>query len=266
VIDVQNVSKRFVAPGLRRRDEAPVVAVDDVCFSARAGEILAIVGESGAGKSTVGRMLLGLERPDSGEVWVDGHELAGASERALRRIRRRMSLVLQDPYQSLHPGWRVRTAVAEPLAVAGVSRPERSERAAAALEEVGLAPAADFVNRFPHELSGGQRQRVAFARALAGAPRVVIADEPTSMLDASLRRGILDLITGMRERLGTTFVVITHDLAAARYVADHMLVMRSGRIVESGQIERVLDQPASEYTKMLLAASEGRLPEEASCG
>lgn len=266
MIDVQDVSKRFAAPGFRRRDEAPVVAVDHASFSVRAGEILAIVGESGAGKSTVGRMLLGLERPDYGEVWVDGHELAGASERALRRIRRRMSLVLQDPYQSLHPGWRVHKAVAEPLAVADVSPPERSERAASALEEVGLAPATDFVNRFPHELSGGQRQRVAFARALAGQPRVMVADEPTSMLDASLRRGILDLIIAMRDRLGTTFVVITHDLAAARYVADRVVVMLKGQIVESGAIEAVLDHPANEYTKVLLAASEGRLPEEVSCG
>ncbi|MCP9488263.1 MAG: dipeptide/oligopeptide/nickel ABC transporter ATP-binding protein [Solirubrobacteraceae bacterium MAG38_C4-C5] len=266
MIDVRDANKRFVAPGLRRRDEGPVVAVDHVSFSVGAGEILAVVGESGAGKSTVGRMLLGLERPDSGEVWVDGHELGDASERALRRIRRRMSLVLQDPYQSLHPGWRVRTAVAEPLAIAGVSQLERSERAASALEEVGLAPAADFVDRFPHELSGGQRQRVAFARALAGRPRVVVADEPTSMLDASLRRGILDLITAMRERLETTFVVITHDLAAARYVADRVVVMLNGQIVESGEIGQVLDHPANEYTKMLLAASEGRLPEEASCG
>lgn len=258
ILELRRVSKAFQHRSLLR-PSPPVVAIDDVSFSVAPGEILALVGESGAGKSTVGRAILGLQRPDAGEVLFEGEDLARLSERELRKARRRMHLILQDPYESLHPGMRVRELVAEPLVIAGVPNQERTTRTTAALEEVGLAPASRFVDRFPHELSGGQRQRVPIARALVGRPRLVVADEPTSMLDASLRASILELITGMRDRFGMAFVFVTHDLTTARYVSDRIAVMHGGRLVECEETERLIDHPRHEYTKTLLLASEGRL-------
>ncbi|MFN2556338.1 MAG: ABC transporter ATP-binding protein [Nitriliruptorales bacterium] len=265
VLELIEVSKTFSSrPRLGGR-AASVIAVRGVSLSLEEGEIVALVGESGAGKSTVGRLILGLERPDEGSVRLEGVDLARLSGRALRRARQRMHLILQDPYESLHPGMRVGRAVAEPLAIAGVTSHERRARALEALREVGLVPADHFVGRFPHELSGGQRQRVALARAFAGRPRLVVADEPTSMLDASLRAGILELILGIRERLGTAFVFVTHDLALARYVSDRIAVMRDGVIVECRDGERLVNDPREPYTRALLAASEGvRLEEETS--
>ncbi len=258
VLELRSVTKAFTHGG-RRRHVAPVLAVDDVSLSLRPGEIVGIVGESGAGKSTVGRMIIGLERPDTGEVRFEGCDLTCLSERKLRAARRRMHLVQQDPYESLHPGMRVATAVAEPLVVAGTDRQEQRDRTKAALDEVGLSPPDRFLRRFPHELSGGQRQRVALARALVSRPRVAVADEPTSMLDASVRAGILELILGIRERWGTAFVFITHDLAVARYVSDRLAVMHQGRLIESGETDRLIACPEHDYTRTLLAASEGEL-------
>jgi len=172
-----------------------------------------------------------------------------------------MHLVFQDPYQSLHPGMRIGEVVEEPLVIAGAQRQERRARTLAALEHAGITPADRYVDRFPHQLSGGQRQRVAMARALIGRPRLVVADEPTSMLDASLCAGILQLILDMRHRQGTAFIFITHDLAVARYVSDRMIVMSQGRVIEDGPTETVIDCPCEEYTRLLLAASEGKLDE-----
>jgi peptide/nickel transport system ATP-binding protein len=258
VLELRNVTKAFRRRTLRREVPA-VVAVDELSLALAPGEVVGLVGASGAGKSTVGRIILGLERPDHGEVRFEGADVTVLSERRLRAVRRRMHLVLQDPYESLHPGMRVGPAVAEPLAIAGVGGQERAERSAAALEEVGLAPAGRFLRRFPHELSGGQRQRVALARAFVARPRVAVADEPTSMLDASVRADILELILGIRDRLQTAFVFITHDLAVARYVSDRLAVMREGRVVEAGRTDAVIDDPQHEYTRSLLAASEGHL-------
>lgn len=252
VLELRRVRKAFGSGG--RRGE--VLALDDVSLAVRAGEVVGLVGESGAGKSTLGRIVLGLDRPDEGEVLFEGVDLARLGERALRRARRRMHLILQDPYQSLHPGMRIGAIVAEPLAIAGVGREERRDRAARAIEEVGLTPASRFLNRFPHELSGGQRQRVAVARALVGRPCLAVADEPTSMLDASVRAGILELLTAIRARLGTAFIFITHDLATARHVSDRIVVMHRGRIVEEGETDRVVEEPEHEYTRALLAAAE----------
>ena len=246
LLQLDDVAKRYT------RGRSQVAAVDGVSLALSAGEILALVGASGAGKSTLSRMILGLERPDRGRVVLDGVDLATLRGRALRGARRRMHLILQDPYDALHPGMRVGEAVGEPLAVAGVRRAERPARVASALEDAGLSPAAQFTRRWPHQLSGGQRQRVAIARAIVGRPRLVVADEPTSMVDASLRAGIL----GLRDRLGTTFVFITHDLALARYVADRIAVMHAGQLVETGPTERVIADPRHPYTRALLDASE----------
>ena len=164
-------------------------------------------------------------------------------------------MIFQDPYESLHPGLRVEQAVAEPLAIAGVHGPLRRPLVVGALDEVGLGPAPRFLRRYPHELSGGQRQRVALARALVGRPRLVVADEPTSMLDVSLRAGVLDLVSRIRTDHSIAFLFITHDLAVARYVSDRIAVMQRGRIVEIGPTEEVILRPGHEYTRSLLAAT-----------
>lgn len=255
LLEMRAVSKTFIRQQRRGRPEE-VRALDDVTFSLRSGASLAIVGETGAGKTTVARVIAGLEHPDAGHLLFEGKTLSDMSGRSLRRLRWRMHLMLQDPYESLNPRMRVGRAVAEPLAIQKVSRVDQEGRAVAALADVGLQPAERFITRFPHELSGGQRQRVAIARALVGRPRLLIADEPTSMIDASLRPGILDLLSSMRKRWGMALVVITHDLRVARFVAERILVMRAGRVVESGRTERVLSQPTEEYTKLLLAAAQ----------
>ncbi len=256
VLVLDRVSKSYRRRSAFGRRTAVVTAVVEVSLTVGAGEILGVVGESGAGKSTLTRLILGLEQPDSGHVLFDGVDLATLSPTQLRAVRRRMHLILQDPYQSLHPGMRVDRLVSEPLAIAGVPRGDRSRRVLPALEEAGLTPAGDFVGRFPHELSGGQRQRVALARALVGRPELVVADEPTSMLDASLRAEMLALLTQIRAAHGTAFVFVTHDLAMARYVADGIAVLQEGRLVEQGPTESVIGRPEHPYTRTLLAASE----------
>lgn len=258
VLELDRVSKTFRSHGLRSRPA--VAAVRNVSLRLAPGEILGVVGESGSGKTTLAKLVLGLERPDAGRVVFDGEELTGLSERDLRRVRTRMHLILQDPYQSLHPGMRIAEAVAEPLAVAGEDRRARRGRAAEALEEVDLSPAGRFLDRFPHELSGGQRQRVAVARALVGLPRLVLADEPTSMLDVSLRAGILELLERVRRRHGIAFVVITHDLAVARHVSDRIGVMFRGEMAELGPSEEVVARPLHPYTRTLLRAVEDLAP------
>lgn len=258
VLDLNAVSKSF---GSRRglRPTAEIRAVDDVTLTVEEGEVVALVGESGAGKSTLARLILGLERPDSGSVRFEGRDLASLSRRDLRKARQRMHLVLQDPYQSLHPGMRVDRLVGEPLALRKVARSTRADPVREAVEQVALHPAPVLCRRFPHQLSGGQRQRVALARALVAEPKLVIADEPTSMLDASLCAGILELILDIRDKYGTSFVYITHDLALARWVSDRMVVMRHGKIVEMGPSDSVVQCPCSDYTRLLLAASEGEM-------
>ena len=258
ILQIRHASKTFRSGcGGHRRQ---VSALDDVSLSVGEGEIVSLVGESGSGKSTLGRTVVGLERLDSGELEFDGVEYSRRRERALRPLRRRMHLVLQDPYQALHPGMPVGAAVAEPLQISGTGN-SRSPKVAEALEEVGLTPARALLDRFPHQLSGGQRQRVLLARALVGRPRLVVADEPTSMVDATLRAGIVDLIRDLRDRHGIAFLVITHDLDVAGAVGEQVAVMQHGRIVESGLTEDLFVNPRDPYTQELLraAADVGRL-------
>lgn len=257
VLDVQHVSKSFRRRAALFSKTSSMTAVADVTFSIDEGEIVALVGESGAGKTTMGRIIMGLERPDAGRIVFERVDLTAMAEQGLRRSRRRMHLIFQDPYESLHPGLRVEQAIAEPLAIAGVRGPLRRPLVVEALEEVGLAPAQRFLRLYPHELSGGQRQRVAVARALVGRPRLVVADEPTSMLDVSLRAGVLDLVSRIRTDHGIAFLFITHDLAVARYVSDRIAVMWQGRVVEIGPTEEVILRPKHEYTRSLLAATRG---------
>ena len=221
------------ARGLGKRYGGRTV-LDGVSFDVRPGEVVALVGESGSGKSTVARLVAGLVPPTRGEI----------------RIKGRIGMIFQDPFASLNPVHRVQYHLERPL------RLRRSARTVEMLlEAVGLTPAAEIARKFPDQLSGGQRQRVAIARALAVEPAVMVADEPTSMLDASIRIGVLNLMRDLKEQHGIAFLFITHDLASARYLADRILVMRDGRIVDAGTADELLGAPRHEYTKLLLEAA-----------
>jgi peptide/nickel transport system ATP-binding protein len=236
---------------------APVVhAVEDVSLALPPGRITAVVGESGSGKSTLARLLARLITPTSGQLLLDGTEVP-ASTRGRREYARDVQLVLQDPFSSLNPVHGVRYHLERPLRLHGLGGQGASLEAAMTglLERVALTPAEQFLSKYPHELSGGQRQRVAIARALAVRPRVLLADEPVSMLDVSIRLGVLNLLGDLRERDGLTILYITHDIASARYLADVITVMYAGQVVESGPAEQVTDQPAHPYTKLLLSAA-----------
>jgi peptide/nickel transport system ATP-binding protein len=244
-------------PGRGRPGGVPVVhAVEDVSLALPPGRITAVVGESGSGKSTLALMLARLITPTSGQLLLDGVEVS-ARRRGHREYARAVQMVLQDPFSSLNPVHGVRYHLERPLRLHGLGGlgATREEAMLSLLERVALTPAEQFLGKYPHELSGGQRQRVAIARALAVRPRVLLADEPVSMLDVSIRLGILNLLGDLRERDGLTILYITHDIASARYLADVITVMYAGRMVESGPAELITDQPAHPYTRLLLSAA-----------
>jgi peptide/nickel transport system ATP-binding protein len=245
--------KRTFTDVVARRPKRSVRAVDGVSLSVAPGELLAIVGESGCGKTSTVQTVLGQVRPSGGTVEFDGRDFAHLRARQQRAARRRIQMIYQDPYEALDPRLRVRNIVAEPLRVHHVPRRERTERVLATLERVGLTPGTAFADRFPHELSGGQRQRVAIAAGLVLGPEVLVADEPVSMLDVSLRAGILQLLDGLRrtEKLGV--VLVTHDLASAAHYADRIAVMYLGRVVEEGTAAQIVNSPQHPYTRALLA-------------
>jgi ABC-type glutathione transport system ATPase component len=235
----------------RRFPGRPRPALDGVDVAVRPGTSLGIVGESGAGKTTLLRLLLGVDRPSTGEVHFAGQPLGRAHR---REFRRQVQVVFQDPRSSLNPRMSVASIVGEPLRSLriGRDRAERAERVAQVLTAVGLRPQDG--RRYPHEFSGGQRQRIAIARALAPAPRVLLADEPVSALDVSVRLQIIELLEGLVERLGLTLVLVSHDLAIVSQLCQEVMVMRHGRVVESGPTTAVLTEPADDYTRALLAA------------
>jgi peptide/nickel transport system ATP-binding protein len=252
ILEADHLVKRFRIRGRRE----PLTAVDDVSFSTTAGTTTAIVGESGSGKTTVARMVLGLETPSSGEARVDGETVGTAKGAARRAIRRAMQPVFQDPYASLNPMFTIEHIVDEPLRVFRVGdRASRRARVGELLEQVALP--TNIAQRHPNELSGGQRQRVAIARALALDPRLMVCDEAVSALDVLVQDQILRLLSDLQRDLGLSYLFITHDLAVVRLVADDVLVMQHGKVVESGAVSSVFDDPQSDYTKDLLAAIPG---------
>ncbi|HVS84323.1 MAG TPA: ABC transporter ATP-binding protein [Gaiellaceae bacterium] len=254
LLEVRNLSKRFPAGGVVRRSQ--VHAVDDVSFELRPGTITALVGESGSGKSTVARLLARLYTPSEGSVVFDGGDVSRVRRRRdVLDYRSRVQLIFQDPFGSLNPVKTIRHHLERPLRIHGIVPPDQvEERVFELLAKVGLVPPAEIAAKYPHELSGGQRQRVAIARALAVEPKVILADEPTSMLDVSIRIGILNLMLELKEKHGLAFLYVTHDLASARYLADDILVMYAGQIVEQGPVDEVLAAPLHPYTRLLLSA------------
>ncbi|MQY31899.1 ABC transporter ATP-binding protein [Nocardia aurantia] len=252
LLEVRDVRKEF-----RLRDRGGLfAAVDSVSFTIGRGRTTAIVGESGSGKTTVAHMVLGLVTPTTGSIHLEGVDLAGRTGDRLRAARRAMQPVFQDPYASLDPMWTVRRLIAEPLRAFGIGdRPARRARVAELLDQVALP--AVVARRHPHELSGGQRQRVAIARALAADPPLVVCDEPVSALDVLVQDQILTLLADLQQRLGLSYLFISHDLAVVRAIAHEVLVMRDGRVVESGPTAEILTTPADPYTRGLLDAIPG---------
>jgi oligopeptide/dipeptide ABC transporter ATP-binding protein len=233
----------------------PLRAVDGIELQIGAGETVALVGESGSGKTTIGRMLTLLERPTAGRITFDGRDVIGLAGRDLQDYRRAVQMIFQNPYESLDPRLTVGQSIAEPLRLRRIgSIRERRARVEAILGEVELSPAASFIDRYPGDLSGGQLQRVAIARALVLSPRLIIADEPVSMLDVSVRAGIMTLLLRLQQSHGLSCLFITHDLAVARYMAHRIAVMYRGDIVEMGPTETLIARPAHPYTRLLIAA------------
>jgi len=256
-LEVRNLEKRFPADGGLVSRRSYVHAVDDVSFTLRPGKITALVGESGSGKSTVARLIARLYAPTSGSVVYRGRDISrDRSRRSVLGYRSQVQMIFQDPFGSLNPVKTIRHHLERPLRLHGiVDRDEIENRVHELLRTVGLVPPAHVADKYPHELSGGQRQRVAIARTLAVEPVVLLADEPTSMLDVSIRIGILNLMLKLKEERQIAFLYVTHDLASARYVADDILVMYAGQIVEQGPIEDVLADPLHPYTRLLLSAA-----------
>lgn len=261
IVEARDLKKYFpiklgIIERLRTREPPVVHAVDGISLKIKSKEILGLVGESGCGKTTTGMLLLRLIEPTGGSVLFKGKDLTTLPEREMRKTRRKLQIIFQDPYESLNPTMTVYGSVAEPLNVQEVAKSfdEVTERVTKALEDVDLVPPEEFLYRFPHELSGGQRQRVAITRAFVLEPEFVVADEPVSMLDASVRSRVLDLMLGLVERVHCAFLYITHDIALARYICDRIAIMYLGKIVEKGLAEDVINNSLHPYTEALLAA------------
>jgi oligopeptide/dipeptide ABC transporter ATP-binding protein len=261
LLEVRDLRTRFSLRGsfldrLRGREAGSVKAVDGVSFSLRRGEVLGVVGESGSGKTTLGRTLLGLARASDGSIKFEGREITRLSDNAFRPLRRKLQIVFQDPHASLNPAMTIGESVGHPLKIHGVAstREEIESRVVQALERVGLAPARQYMVKYPTDLSGGQKQRAVLARAIILGPDILVADEPVSMLDMSVRAKILELMIDLKHELDLTYVYITHDLATAKFFCDRIAIMYLGKIVEIGPAKEIYAEPKHPYTVSLLKA------------
>ncbi|MBW2156830.1 MAG: ABC transporter ATP-binding protein [Deltaproteobacteria bacterium] len=256
IVQLESISKTFrTRTSFLKGAPKEVVALNRVSFEIFKGEIFGLVGESGSGKTTTGRLIVKLETPDSGKLLVDGNDITQIKGRNLKIFRRKVQMIFQDPYQSLNPYLSVYDSVSEPLIVHNVGdSATRKDRVRQSLKDVGLSPPDDFFYRYPHQMSGGQRQRVAIARAMVLKPEFVVADEPTSMLDASIAIHIFNILSELRKKLNVTFLFITHSLAAARYLCDRIGVIYKGEMVETGAAEDIIQNPQHPYTQALIQA------------
>lgn len=255
LLEVKNLKTYFpIYQGVFRRVKGHVKAVDNVSFHVHEGETLGLVGESGCGKTTLGRSILRLIEPTSGEIWYKGRDLNQYNTKELRKVRREIQIIFQDPYSSLNPKIPIGKAIIEPMQVHRVEENNvlRKEKAIELLETVGLS--ADHYQRYPHEFSGGQRQRVCIARALALSPKFIVCDESVSALDVSVQAQVLNLLNDLKQQFGFTYIFISHDLSVVKYMSDRMIVMREGKIQESGIADEIYENPQSDYTKTLIDA------------
>ncbi|MCG6909166.1 MAG: ATP-binding cassette domain-containing protein [Deltaproteobacteria bacterium] len=256
IMRLNGISKTYKAStGLFGDSGQRVIALNDVSLEIGRGEIFGLVGQSGSGKTTMGRLVVKLENPDKGSIRLGDDEVGHLKGAGLKAFRMKVQMIFQDPYQSLNPHLSILDTIAEPLAIHGKgSRRDRRDKVMKSLEVVGMSPGTDYLYRYPHQLSGGQRQRVAIARAMVLKPEFVVADEPASMLDATIAIQLFRLLLDIRERHGVTFLFITHNLAAARYLCDRIAVIHQGEIVETGKTEEIIRAPQHAYTRRLIAA------------
>lgn len=259
VVKVSNLVKLFPVKmgfftSLFRSRQWFIRAVDGITFDVKKGEIFGLAGESGSGKTTTGRLLLRLITPTDGKIYFHGRDITAIPDSEIKPLRRKMQIIFQDPYESLNPRMTIASIVAEPLSVHGLTGTAQQEKVSKAFEEVELTPPDEFFSRFPHELSGGQRQRVAVARALILNPEFIVADEPVSMLDVSIRAEVLNVMIRLVEKYNVTFLYITHDLALARHICDRIAIMYLGKIMEKGNTEKIVYEPLHPYTRALIKA------------
>lgn len=261
ILRIKNLQKHFVKKSIFSSQVSIVKATDDISFSVKKGEVFVLAGESGSGKSTIAKLILRSIQPDSGKIILEGEEIKD-NAKSLEKIRMQCQMIHQDPYDSINPRMKVFDIISEPLEIHDIGTKEkRKNRVFEVLKEVRLEPAEDIAKKYPHMLSGGQRQRIVLARALALKPKIIIADEPVSMLDVSIRAEILELMNEFQKKFGITFIYITHDLATARYFGQRIAILYLGRIVEMGQIDDVLLHPKHPYTQALIDAISEPDPE-----
>lgn len=254
ILEVKNLSKSFpIYGGLFKKQVGAVQAVSGVSFELQAGETLGVVGESGCGKTTLGRTLVRLYEPTSGEIFLNGKPFTEYTGIDLKKARRDFQMIFQDPFASLNPRMSVRTILEEPLKLHGMTDGnERLQNVLKIMDTVGMSP--DSLNRYPHEFSGGQRQRIGIARALILNPKIVIADEPVSALDVSIQSQVLNLLNDLQKKLGLSYIFITHDLAVVKYISSKIMIMYLGRVVEIGDTEQIFAAPQHPYTRALLSS------------
>ena len=254
ILKVESLTKKFKKKNFFSSDSKEVTAADSVSFSLQEGEILAIAGQSGSGKSTIAKLILRAIEPDSGKIFHNQKEIRNNSDE-LKKFRMKCQMIYQDPYDSINPRMTISDIIEEPLEIHNLgTKNERKQKVIETLQKVKLEPAEEIAKKYPHMLSGGQRQRVVIARAIVVKPEIIIADEPVSMLDVSIRAEILELMKDIQKENNISMIYITHDLATAKHFADNILILNSGKIMEIGSIEKVLSNPENSYTKALIAA------------